>query len=69
MMKEANVIFKCQIRSEDKREDRFIKLREICQALPALAIITELEQASSGVGAGGGADSGVDASNAYWLRL
>lgn len=69
MMKEANVIFKCQIRSEDKREDRFIKLQEICQALPALAIITKLEQASSGVGAGGGADSRVDASNAHWLRL
>lgn len=47
MTTETNVIFKCQICSEDKEEDRFIKLHKSAKAVTALGVITKPEQASS----------------------
>lgn len=44
MMREANVISKCQISAEDKREDRFIKkIAPVCHAAASLDRNLDLE--------------------------
>lgn len=64
MMREANVIFKCQIGSEDRREDRFCEIAQTCRAAAALD-----RNQTDGSGAAGGAGSGVGGTTRAGARV